>query len=223
VSEGPRARARGLRHTQKILHAKGLATPNWPVQWGGQDWSPVQRYIYIEELQAAAVPQPLGFNVTMVGPVIATFGSEAQKQRFLPGHGEPRHLVGAGVQRTLARGRTSPRSRPRRGGRGTSSSSTARRPGPRSASTPTGSSAWCGPTPTAKKQQGISFLLIDMKTPGVTVRPIITIDGGHEVNEVFFDEVRVPAENLVGRAQQGLGLRESSCSPTSASASPASA
>ena len=87
-------------------------------------------------------------------------------------------------------------------------SSTARRPGRRWRSTPTGSSASCAPIPAAKKQEGISFLLIDMKSPGITVRPIQTIDGGHEVNEVFFDDVRVPAENLVGAGEPGLGLRQ---------------
>ena len=69
---------------QRALHARGWAVPHWPVAWGGQDWSPVQRLIFIEEMQLAGVPAPLGFNVNMVGPVIATFGSEAQKQRFLP-------------------------------------------------------------------------------------------------------------------------------------------
>ena len=82
-------------------------------------------------------------------------------------------------------------------------SSTARRPGPRSRSTPTGSSAWCAPTAPASKQEGISFLLIDMKSPGVTVRPIITLDGEHEVNEVWFENVEVPVENRIGEENKG--------------------
>jgi pimeloyl-CoA dehydrogenase large subunit len=203
VSEGRALAREDYVTSQKILHAAGLATPNWPVEWGGKDWSPVQRYIWVEELQAAAVPQPLGFNVTMVGPVIATFGNEAQKQRFLPptasldiwwaqGFSEP----GAGSD--LASLRT-----------------TARREGDHFVIN--GQKTWttlgqyadwifclCRTDPQArKKQEGISFILVDMTTPGVTVRPIITIDGGHEVNEVFFDEVKVPAGNLVGELNKG--------------------
>ena len=98
---------------------------------------------------------------------------------------------------------TSPRSRPRRGSRAITTSSTARRSGPRARSTPTGCSASCAPTPSAKQQRGISYLLIDMKTPGLTVRPILTIDGEHHFNEVFFDDVRVPVENLVGEENKG--------------------
>jgi hypothetical protein len=90
----------------------------------------------------------------------------------------------------------------RRCARATSTSSTARRPGPRWASTPTGSSAWCAPTE-GKPQTGISFLLIDMKSPGVTVRPIVLMDGEAEVNEVFFDNVEVPVANLVGEENKG--------------------
>ncbi|MGG5808635.1 acyl-CoA dehydrogenase family protein [Falsiroseomonas sp. CW058] len=202
VSEGRALAREDYVTSQKILHARGLATPNWPVAWGGQDWSPVQRYIHLEELQAAAVPQPLGFNVTMVGPVIATFGSEAQKRRFLPGT--------ASLDIWWAQGFSEP-------GAGSDLASlrtTARREGDEFVVN--GQKTWTTlgqyadwifclvrTDPTAKKQAGISFLLIDMKTPGVTLRPIITIDGGHEVNEVFFDEVRVPAENLVGELNKG--------------------
>ncbi|NKE45894.1 pimeloyl-CoA dehydrogenase large subunit [Roseomonas frigidaquae] len=202
VSEG-RALARDDYVTsQRILHAKGLATPNWPVQWGGQDWSPVQRYIYVEELQSAAVPQPLGFNVNMVGPVIATFGSEAQKQRFLPST--------ANLDIWWAQGFSEPGA----GSDLASLKTTARREGAEFVIN--GQKTWTTlgqyadwifclvrTDSTVKKQAGISFILVDMKTPGITLRPIITIDGGHEVNEVFFDEVRVPAENLVGELNKG--------------------
>jgi pimeloyl-CoA dehydrogenase large subunit len=202
VSEGRKLSREDIVTTQRVLHAHGMATPNWPVEWGGKDWSPVQRYIFSEEIQACAVPQPLSFNVNMVGPVIATFGSQEQKQRFLPktatldiwwaqGFSEP----GAGSD--LASLRT-----------------TARREG--DDFIVTGQKTWTTlgqyadwifclvrTDPAAKKQAGISFILIDMKTPGITIRPIITIDGGHEVNEVFFDEVRVPEENLVGQVNKG--------------------
>ncbi|PWS36485.1 pimeloyl-CoA dehydrogenase large subunit [Falsiroseomonas bella] len=202
VSEG-RALARiDYVTSQKILHAAGLATPNWPVEWGGKDWSPVQRYIFVEELQANAVPQPLGFNVTMVGPVIATFGSEDQKRRFLPGT--------ASLDIWWAQGFSEPGA----GSDLASLKTTARREGEHFVIN--GQKTWTTlgqyadwifclvrTDASAKKQQGISFILIDMKTPGITVRPIVTIDGGHEVNEVFFDEVKVPAENLVGELNKG--------------------
>jgi len=203
VSEGRALAREDYVTSQKILHANGLATPNWPVQWGGKDWSPVQRYIYIEELQANAVPQPLGFNVNMVGPVIATFGSEEQKARFLP--------PTASLDIWWAQGFSEPGA----GSDLASLKTSARLEGEEFVVN--GQKTWTTlgqygdwifclvrTDPNArKKQEGISFLLIDMKTPGITVRPIITIDGGHEVNEVFFDEVRVPAGNLVGQLNRG--------------------
>ena len=186
----------------RILNAKGWAVPHWPVEWGGTGWSPIQQYIFQDEMQQAPAPQPLPFGVNMVGPVIYTFGTEAQKRRFLPrianlddwwcqGFSEP----GAGSD--LASLRT-----------------TAKRDGP--SYVVNGQKTWTTLAQhadwifclvrtdgEAKKQEGISFLLIDMRTPGITVRPIETIDGGHEINEVFFDEVEVPAENLVGAENKG--------------------
>src|SRR5262249_22522477 len=168
-----------------------------PQEWGGTDWSPVQHYIFGEELARAPAPPLHPFNVTMVGPVIIGAGTQAQKRRFLPraanlddwwcqGFSEP----GAGSD--LASLRT-----------------TAIRSGDRYVVN--GQKTWTTlaqyadwifclvrTDPQAKKQEGISFLLIDMQTKGITVRPIITIEGGHEVNEVFFDEVEVPAKNLIG-------------------------
>jgi pimeloyl-CoA dehydrogenase large subunit len=187
---------------QRILNAKGWAVPNWPVEWGGQNWTPVQQYIWLDEMQQAPAPSPLPFNVSMVGPVIAQFANEAQKKKFLPrianlddwwcqGFSEP----GAGSD--LASLKTS-----------------AKRDGDHYIVN--GQKTWTTlaqyadwifclvrTDPAAKKQSGISFLLIDMKTPGITVRPIVTIDGGKEVNEVFFDDVRVPVENLVGQENKG--------------------
>ena len=202
VSEGRALAREDYVTSQKILHAAGLATPHWPVAWGGKDWSPVQRYIHVEELQANAVPQPLGFNVNMVGPVIATFGSEAQKARFLP--------ATASLDIWWAQGFSEPGA----GSDLASLKTTARREGEEFIVT--GQKTWTTlgqyadwifclvrTDPAAKKQAGISFILIDMKSPGITLRPIQTIDGGHEVNEVFFDEVRVPAENLVGQLNKG--------------------
>ena len=188
--------------SQRILNGAGLAVPHWPKAWGGQDWSPVQIYIWQDEMQQACVPPPLGFNANMVGPVIAQFGSEAQKQRFLPatanldiwwcqGFSEP----GAGSD--LASLRTSA---VRDGDHYVVN-------GQKTWTTLAQYADWifclCRTDTTVKKQQGISFILIDMKTPGITVRPIVTIDGGREVNEVFFDDVRVPVENLVGEENKG--------------------
>ena len=186
----------------RILHQKGWIAPLWPREYGGPGWSITRRFIFEQETTRAGTLPPLAFSVTMVGPVIYTFGNDAQKKRFLP-----RILSGrtGGVRAIPSPGPvlTSPPSGPRRCATATTTSSTATRHGPRWPSTPTGSSAWCEPTRTPKPQSGISFLLIDMKSPGVTVRPIITIDGSHEVNDVFLEDVRVPAENLVGEENKG--------------------
>ena len=187
---------------QRILNKKGWAVPHWPKQHGGTGWSPAQQYIFLEELQAAPAPSPLPFGANMVGPVIYTFGNEEQKKYYLPrianlddwwcqGFSEP----GAGSD--LASLKT-----------------TAKRKG--DVYIVNGQKTWttlaqyadwifclCRTDPTAKKQSGISFILIDMKSRGVTVRPIQTIDGGHEVNEVFLDEVEVPVANLVGEENKG--------------------
>ena len=188
--------------SQRTLNARGWATPNWPVEWGGQPWSPVQVYLYQDEMQQACVPPPIGFNVTMVGPVIAQFGSEEQKRRFLPraanaddfwcqGFSEP----GSGSDLASLRTRAE-----RKADRYIVN-------GQKIWTTLAHYADWIfclvRTDPAAKKQEGISFLLIDMNTPGITVRPIVTIDGGREVNEVFFDNVEVPAENLVGEENKG--------------------
>ncbi|HEY1944165.1 MAG TPA: pimeloyl-CoA dehydrogenase large subunit [Roseiarcus sp.] len=186
----------------RILAARGWSVPHWPAEWGGTGWSPIKLLIFNDELQRANAPESLAFGTSMVGPVIYTFGSQAQKERFLPrivdlrdwwcqGFSEP----GAGSD--LAGLRT-----------------TAKRDG--DAWVIEGQKTWttlaqhadwifvlARTDASVKKQEGISFFLVDMKSPGVTVRPIQTIDGGHEVNEVFFDSVRAPLENLVGQENKG--------------------
>ncbi|MYM18774.1 acyl-CoA dehydrogenase [Brevibacterium sp. 5221] len=188
--------------TQQILNKHGYAVPNWPVEWGGQDWTPVQRHIWLEEMQLANVPSPLPFNASMVGPVIATFGSQEIKERFLP--------KTANIDIWWSQGFSEPNA----GSDLASLKTTAVKKGDHYIVN--GQKTWTTlgqygdwifmlvrTDPDVKKQAGISFLLIDMKSPGVTVRPIELIDGGHEVNEVFFDNVEVPVENLVGEENKG--------------------
>ena len=187
---------------QRILNAHGLAVPHWPAQWGGRGWTPTQHYIWQDEMQLACVPAPLAFNANMVGPVIAQFGNEAQKKRFLP--------AAANLDDWWCQGFSEP-------GAGSDLASlrtTARREGDRyivngqkTWTTQAQHADWifclCRTDPAAKKQEGISFILIDMRSKGITVRPIQTIDGGREVNEVWLDDVDVPAENLVGEENKG--------------------
>ncbi|MGM7646941.1 acyl-CoA dehydrogenase family protein [Nocardia sp. JW2] len=187
---------------QQTLNAHGLAVPNWPVEWGGQQWSATQRHIWHDEMQLASVPEPLTFNVNMVGPVIATFGSQELKQRFLP--------PTANLDIWWCQGFSEPEA----GSDLASLRTTAVRDGDsyvvNGQKTWTTMGQWADwifclvrTDPNAKKQAGISFLLIELTSPGITVRPIELIDGGFEVNEVFFDNVRVPADQLVGEENQG--------------------
>jgi pimeloyl-CoA dehydrogenase large subunit len=202
VSENRHLSKEEMVTSHKILHAKGLTVPHWPKQWGGADWTPVQHYVYTEELQFNGVPQPLPFNVSMCGPVVIAFGTEEQKKRFLPRM--------AALDDWWCKGFSEPGA----GSDLASLKTTAVRQGDhyivngqKTWTTLAQHADWifclCRTDPEAKKQLGISFILIDMKTPGITVRPIQTIDGGREVNEVFFDEVKVPVENLVGQEHRG--------------------
>ncbi len=188
---------------QRILNEHGLAVPHWPVEWGGRDWTPTQSHIYTTELQRAAVPPPLAFNASMVGPIIAEFGTEEQKRKFLP--------ATANLDIWWSQGFSEPEAGSDLAGLKT----TARRDG--DTYIVNGQKTWttlgqygdwmfllARTDPNAqRKQQGISFLLLDLTTPGVEHRPIRLIDGGYEVNEFFFDDVRVPAENLVGEENRG--------------------
>jgi pimeloyl-CoA dehydrogenase large subunit len=188
---------------QRKLNAQGWAVPHWPAAYGGKGWGPMQEYILLDELQQAPAPVPLPFNVSMVGPVIAAFGSDAQKEKFLP--------ATANMDIWWCQGFSEPGAGSDLAGLKT----TAKREGDfyiingqKTWTTLAQYADWifvlARTNPQAeKKQQGISFILVDMKTPGITVRPIQLIDGGHEVNEVFFDDVKVPAENLVGQENRG--------------------
>jgi pimeloyl-CoA dehydrogenase large subunit len=201
--EGRRLSRDDLVEWQRLLNAKGWGVPHWPQEWGGTGWGPVKTYIFRDEMQQAPAPEPLPFGVNMLGPVLIAFGDDAQKKKFLPrianlddwwcqGFSEP----GAGSD--LASLKTSAK---RANGHYVVN-------GQKTWTTLAQYADWIfclvRTDPAAKKrQEGISFLLIDMKSPGITVRPIQTIDGGREVNEVFFDDVKVPAENLVGHENKG--------------------
>lgn len=189
--------------THKILNDHGLAVPNWPVEWGGKDWTPVQQQIWLDEMQLACVPEPLTFNSKMIGPVIAEFGSQEMKERFLP--------PTAALDIWWCQGFSEPEA----GSDLASLRTTAVRDG--DTYIVNGQKTWTTlgqhadwifnlvrTDPQApKRQAGISMLLMDMNTPGITLRPIKLIDGSFEVNEVFFEDVRVPADQLVGEENKG--------------------
>ena len=187
---------------QQALGKKGWLAYTWPKKFGGPGWDVTQRFLFENVLAEEGAPRIIPFGVKMVGAVIYTFGTEAQKERFLPGirssdvawcqgYSEP----GAGSDLANLRAR-------------------AVREGDHyivnGQKTWTSFAHWgdwifclVRTNPDAKPQEGISFLLIDMKTPGVTVRPIIMLDGAHHVNDVFLDNVKVPLANLIGKENEG--------------------
>ena len=189
--------------THRILHDGGLAVPHWPVEWGGRGWTDLQLHLWDYEMHRAGLFGPLTTNTGLVGPVLYQFGTQAQKERFLPptasldifwcqGFSEPEAGSDLAAVRTLAV-----------------------RDG--DDYVVTGQKIWTSLAHMAdwifalvrtdpdapRKQQGISFLLIDLRSPGVTVRPIRMVNGEADVNEVFFDSVRVPADQLVGEPNMG--------------------
>ncbi len=189
-----------------VLNQQGWLAPHWPKEHGGTGWNVVQRFIYDTESALADAPSNAPFGVSLLGPVLIRFGTESQKKHWLPrildgsdwwsqGYSEPgagsdlAALKASAVRATDAQGEHY---------------------------IVNGQKTWTSyaqhsnmmfclvrTTQGKKKQEGITFLLIDMNTPGIEVRPIITLDGAHEVNEVFFTDVRVPAENLVGEEDRG--------------------
>ncbi|MDF1732384.1 MAG: acyl-CoA dehydrogenase family protein [Minwuia sp.] len=187
---------------QRILHARGWIAGSWPKEYGGCDWTPAQRHIFDEECHAADAPPLLPFGLQMVGPVIFTFGRPDQKEFFLP-----RLLSG---EHWWCQGYSEPGS----GSDLASLQTAAVRDGDDYIIN--GQKIWTSLAHHAdwifclvrtqkegKHQEGISFLLIDMKTPGITVRPLILMDQGHHVNEVFFENVRVPVANRIGDENKG--------------------
>lgn len=187
----------------KTLGKKGWSVPAWPVEYGGTGWNPTERYIWGEENARMNTVMPLPFGVSMVGPVIYTFGNEEQKKQHLPG------IISGDVWWCQGY------SEPGAGSDLASLKTTAVRDGDdyilngqKTWTTLAQYADWgfflCRTDPDAEKpQMGISFILVDMKTPGIEVRPIKLIDGGYEVNEVWLTDVRVPATNLIGEENHG--------------------
>jgi alkylation response protein AidB-like acyl-CoA dehydrogenase len=187
---------------QRRLHERGWGGMGWPVEFGGPGWNSVQQYIFEEESALAGGPRLIPFGTKMVAPVIMAFGSAAQQQRFLP-------KISAGEE-WWCQGYSEP-------GAGSDLASLKTRAvrdgdhyvvnGQKTWNTLGQYADWIfclvRTDAQAKQQSGITFLLIDMKSPGITVRPIILLDGGHEVNEVWFENVRVPIENRIGEENRG--------------------
>jgi alkylation response protein AidB-like acyl-CoA dehydrogenase len=187
---------------QRILFERGWGGPSWPKEFGGTGWGPVRQYVFEEECAAGGAPRLLPFGLKMVGPVIMRFGNAAQQRRFLPriltgedwwcqGYSEP----GAGSDLASLKMRAE-----RQGDHYVVN-------GQKTWITLAQHADWIfclvRTDPAAKPQAGISFLLVDMRSPGVTVRPITLLDGTQEVNEVWLEDVKVPVENLVGKENEG--------------------
>jgi alkylation response protein AidB-like acyl-CoA dehydrogenase len=204
------ARGRELEKTdyvrwQKILRDKGWLIGDWPRAWGGEGWEPARQLAFIQELGLAGAPMIIPYGVKMVGPVLQTFGTEEQKRRHVPG------ILSSDVWWCQGY------SEPGAGSDLASLKTTAIRDG--GVYRINGSKLWttqahwadwmhclARTSTTGKRQEGISFFLIDMKTPGLTIRSILTLDGQHHTNETFFDDVVVPVENLVGEEGKGWDI-----------------
>ncbi|RKP52773.1 acyl-CoA dehydrogenase family protein [Trinickia fusca] len=206
VKHGRRLTREDMAHWHAILNTRGWLASHWPREYGGTGWNPIERFIFDNECALAGAPRIVPFGVNMLGPVLIKYGSEAQKRHWLPrildgsdwwcqGYSEP----GAGSD--LASVKTSAVRAIDRDGKHYIVN---------------GQKTWTTlghyanmifclvrTATDVRKQEGISFLLIDMTTPGIEVRPIVTLDGEHEINEVFFTDVRVPVENLVGEENKG--------------------
>lgn len=199
---GQRLSADDVRRWTAVLLEKGWATTGWPVEWGGTGWDPVRQHIFREEMHMAPAPEPLIFNTSMIGPLLCAFGSEEQKRHFLPRIASLEYWFCQGF------------SEPGAGSDLASLQTFARREGDeyvvngQKIWTTKGHHAnWCfllvRTDREVKKQKGITMLMAPMDTPGLTVKPIVSIDRYHELNEMFFDEMRIPVANRIGEENKG--------------------
>ncbi len=194
-----------IQRWQGILHRRGWGSPGWPVADGGAGWSVEQHYLFERELALHDAPRGPTFGIHLIGPTLLAYGTPAQKRRFLPGIVDGQTLWCQGF------------SEPGAGSDLAALQCKAVREGDHYVIN--GSKLWTTEAHFAdwmfglfrtdgsgKKQQGITFLLLEMRTPGITVHPVLTFEGGHEVNQVFFDNVRVPLDQRVGEEHQGWGI-----------------
>ncbi len=197
VRAGMRPSPEEIKSWHKILDGHGRVAPAWPVEHGGTGWNPIQLHIFREEMLLAYAPAPLTMNINLVGPVIINYGSEDQKRRFLPGIRSLDLFFCQGF------------SEPNAGSDLASLQTTAALSG--ASYVVNGQKSWTTfaqhanwmfalvrTSSAGRKQDGITFLLIDMQSPGISVRPVRTIDHDHHVNEVFLDNVHVPVDNRIG-------------------------
>ncbi len=206
VKHGLRLTREDMAQWHAILNERGWLASHWPREHGGTGWSAVERFIFDNECALAGAPRIVPFGVNMLGPVLIKYGNETQKRHFLPRILDGSHWWCQGY------------SEPGAGSDLASLSTRAQRKADERGEhyVVNGQKTWTTlghyanmmfclvrTATDVRKQEGISFLLIDMSTPGIEVRPIVTLDGEHEVNEVFFTDVRVPVENLVGEENRG--------------------
>ena len=202
IASGEKLSKSDVERWHKILYAKGWVVPAWPTEYGGTGWTATQRYIFANEMAQAGAPDLPAFGLKMVGPVIYTYGNKEQKNRFLPG------TLNGDIW--WCQGYSEP------GSGSDLASLKTRAVADGDEYVVNGSKIWTSGAhqadwifclvrtdDTGKKQDGISFLLIDMKTPGIEISPIIIINGDHTVNQVFFTDVRVPRKNLIGTEGEG--------------------
>lgn len=202
VKNGKRPKAELFREWHDILYKKGWLAFSWPKAFGGLEWNTIQRHIFEEECCAAGAPRLVPFGLNMLAPVLMKFGSDEQQNYYLPRMLDGRHWWAQGF------------SEPGAGSDLASLKTRAERDGDEYVIN--GQKTWTTfghfanwifclvrTSNEGKPQEGISFIMVKMDTPGIEVRPIITLDGEHEVNEVFFDNVRVPVANLVGEENKG--------------------
>lgn len=206
VRHGQRLRREDMAQWHALVNARGWLASHWPREYGGPGWTPIERFVFENECALAHAPRIVPFGVNMLGPVLIEYGSDAQKRHWLP-----RILDGSDW---WCQGYSEPGAGSDLAGLSTRAVRVADSDG--DYYVVNGQKTWTTlghyanmmfclvrTDPHARKQEGISFLLVDMRSPGVEVRPIVTLDGEHEVNEVFLTDVRVPAGNLVGEENRG--------------------